>query len=432
MDSTIDKSVQRWWWPAVALLGGIIVAGGIGAGGETQATAATPAVAQNDGELFSDDFEAGLEKWDVSNAEVMTIFDSGDAEHGHVFRLAPAEAQIAALIRGSENWPAYRIEGEVLFPTDEHNYLGWIYNYAENGRRADLGSLYIKGNGTYIRVNPRRDWNPARMLYEEYFTRLTGDDAIVIGEWQRFAAEVDGSICHLYVGDMNVPKVTFDYYEGDSGKAGFKPRVVGGPVWIDNIRAVAIDGLTYTGPRRPEGIEYRRDELVTDWRVLGPLTRAYLDLEKLPAPGAVTGMEAAIDSGSIVDDGIERRWEPFPADPRGAVLTGRVVEFLGSRSVAYFATTITVPAGADLELQFSTLDDLALWRNGIFRGYVNGEIFAWHDFGRNPEHPPSDWMRLEPGVNHVLVRVRGGIYATGGFFARVAPAGSARAMLSER
>jgi len=373
------------------------------------AACGTAAATQSERDLFFDDFEAGLARWEVSNAEAMTIIDSGDPDHGHVFRLAPAEAQISALIRGSESWPAYRIEGKMLFPTDEHNYLGVIYNHTETERRVDLGSIYIKGNGSYIRVNPRRDWNPARMLYEEYRTALTGDDAVVVGQWQRFAAEVVGNICHLYVGDMAVPKVTFDYYERNSGKAGFKPRVVGGPVWIDDIRVVAIDSLGYTGVRQPEGIDYGAAELVTDWRVLGPLTRAYPEVERVAAPGAEM----------IIDDGLERRWQPFAADPRGAVVTGQVVEYLGSRTVAYFATTITVGAGEAVELQFSSMDDLAIWSNGVFEAYVDRDTFGWYDFGRNPEHPPSARLPLEQGVNHVLVRVRGGIYATGGFFSRV-------------
>jgi hypothetical protein len=210
---------------------------------------ALPAVATE--RLFEDDFETGLSGWEVSDPAAITIVDSEDPDHGKVLRLAPAGARLHALIRGSEEWGAYRVEGEVLFPTDEHNYLGLIYHFREGGRRVDLGSLYIKGNGSYIRVNPRRDWNPARMLYEEYRTALTGQDAIVIGEWQRFAAEVAGPVCHLYVGDLTTPKVTFGLYEADSGRLGFKPRVVGGPVWLDNVRVTGIGRLSYSGPRLP-------------------------------------------------------------------------------------------------------------------------------------------------------------------------------------
>ncbi|MCP3956465.1 MAG: hypothetical protein GY719_01290 [bacterium] len=357
-------------------------------------------------ELFSDDFESDLSGWLLSNPQAVTIIDSGAPDHGHVLRMAAADARMTALIRGSEHWRGYRIEGEVLFPDNVHNYLGLIYNYTESERRIDLGSIYIKGNGSYIRVNPRRDFNPARMLYEEYRTPLTGDDAIVIGQWQRFAAEVVGPVCHFYVGDMTTPKVTFDYYEHASGKAGFKPRVVGGPVWIDNVRAVAIDGLSYGGPIRPPGIEHEPGKLLTDWQVLGPLSSAVPAVEKATGPG----------TDGVFQDGAWHRWRRFATDPRGAVVTGRLTEFYGDRNLAYLRTTIEVAEGEQAELQISTIDDLAGWTNGVFHGYWTRDRFAWYDF-RKVE--PGDGLPLEPGTHHLLLRVRGGQYATGGFFARV-------------
>ena len=370
-------------------------------------------------ELFSDDFENGLDQWEISNSEAIAIVDAGDSGHGKVLRMAPSDARLRALIRGSDRWRGYRIEGDVLFPDDQHNYLGFVYNLREDEQRIDLGSIYIKGNGSYIRVNPRRDWNPARMLYEEYRTQLSGADAIRIGEWQRFAAEVVGNICHFYVGDMRTPKVTFDYYEYDSGKAGFKPRVIGGPVWIDNIRATSIDGLSHRGPARPEGLDHDPGRLVTDWRALGFLTRSIPEVESSTAPGR-----------EIVNDGgIEHRWSRFDTDPRGAVVTGRLVDFLGSRTVAYFTTTVHVTQNEIARFELSTIDAMALWINGVFKGYVSPDRFAWHDFGRNPEHTaPDEWDTLEPGTHRILVRVRGGQYASGGFFARVArgPAKGAR------
>ncbi len=361
-------------------------------------------------DLFSDDFENGPDQWEISNPEAIAILDSGDSDHGKVLRMAPADARLHALIRGSDRWRGYRIEGDVLFPDDKHNYLGFIYNLRKTEQRVDLGSIYIKGNGSYIRVNPRRDWNPARMLYEEYHTQLSGADAIRIGEWQRFAAEVFGSICHFYVGDMKKPKVTFDYYEYDSGKAGFKPRVVGGSVWIDNIRAMSIDGLSYRGPAQPEGLDHDSGHLVTDWRALGFLTQSIPEVESSSVPGHEV----------VNDGGIEHRWSRFETDPRGAVVTGRLVDFLGSRTVAYFATTMRVAENETARFELSTIDDMAIWINGIFQGYVYPDRFAWHDFGRNPEHDaPDAWDTLEPGTHHILVRVRGGRYASGGFFARV-------------
>lgn len=374
------------------------------------AALSSPGVAQQRPVLFRDDFERDLTAWEIGDSLAIRIVESGDPAHGKILRLAPAHARLAALIRGSGQWPSYRIEGEVLFPDDVHNYLGFIYHYRNDGGRVDLGSIYIKGNGSYVRVNPRRDWNPARQLYEEFRVTLRGADSIRIGVWQRFAAEVSGRICHFYVGDMTTPKVTFDFYEADSGRAGFKPRVVGGPVWIDNIRAVAIDGLSYGGPQQPAGVRWAADELVTDWEVLGPLTRTVPRVEHATTLGP----------DSVEDGGRRLGWQPFETDPRGAVITGRVTDFLGDRTVAYFRTTIPVSDGRAGQLQFSSIDDLAVWINGRFQGYgTRGEI-AWYDFGRNPDHAPTNRVALDAGLNYVLIRVRGGQYATGGFFARVA------------
>ncbi len=371
----------------------------------------SPALADDPGLLFHDDFESGLGRWTISDPAAIGVIDSGDPDRGMVLRLRPAHSRLHALIRGSEGWGPYRLEGRVLFPTDEHNYLGLIYNYREVDGRVDLGSIYIKGNGSYIRVNPRRDWNPARRMYEEFKTPLAGDDAIVIGRWQRFAAEVVGNVCHFYVGNLNEPKVTFDFYEGASGKAGFKPRVVGGPVWIDDVRVTSIDGPSYRGPRRPAGLTYDPGRMVTDWKVLGPLTRSFDEVERSATPQRV----------SVRDRKERQRWRPFETDGRGAVLTGRVTDFLGDRTVAYFLTTIEVGPDEQAVLEFSTIDAMALWVNGQFEGYSEGDRYAWYDFGENPDHPPSPYtaLPLEPGVNHVLIRVRGGTYATGGFYAAV-------------
>jgi hypothetical protein len=361
--------------------------------------------------LFSDSFEGTLEGWWISDPAVIRTVESGDGVHGRVLELSPRDAQIDALIRGSEEWGAYRVEGEVLFPTDEQNYLGIIYHYREGDGRADLGSLYIKGNGSYIRMNPRRDWNPARMLYEELKVPLTGPDHIEIGHWYPFAFEVRGHACHLYVGDLETPRVTFDLFEGDSGAVGFKPRVVGGPVWLDNVRATAIDRLSYSGPSRPS-VDYDLSGVVTDWQVLGPLTRAHLDLERLEDPGR----------GAVTEGDTHHAWRPAPVDARGAVVTGQVVDFIGPRTIAYFLATLDVPEGTRRRLVFSSIDDLALWQDGEFLGYAYRDNLAWHDVGHNADHPPTDWIDLEPGVHHVLLRVRGGTYASGGFFARLVDA----------
>ncbi|MGE0042666.1 MAG: hypothetical protein AB7H88_16245 [Vicinamibacterales bacterium] len=370
----------------------------------TASVAVTPRPAPAQAPLFADDFERGLDGWLLSAPDVTTTADSGDPAHGRILVLTPRDVAQYALIRGSGAWGPYRIEGDVLFPTSEDNYLGFIYHYREADGRRDLGSIYIKGNDSYVRVNPRRDWNPARQMYDEYRVDLTGADAIVTGTWQRFAAEVSGHTCHFYVGDMSRPKVTFDLYEGDTGMAGFKPRVVGGPVWLDNVRAVPIARLTWSGPRMPAGASPMPGRFVTDWRALGPLAATAPALERRARPG---------DGGAAGGEAVP--WVPFGTDGRGAVVTGRLTSFLGPSTVAYFLTTADTPAGG--RLAFSTIDDLAIWVDGVFQGYVSRGRTAWFDAGLNPDHPPTASVSLPPGRHEVLVRVRGGQYASGGFFA---------------
>jgi hypothetical protein len=80
-----------------------------------------------------------------------------------------------------------------------------------------------------------------------------------------------------------------------------------------------------------------------------------------------------------------------------------------------------VPEGQRARFELSSLDNLAFWTDGVFDGYFElRDRFAWHDFGRNPDHPRTNgYSLLGPGTHRLLVRVRGGQYATGGFFARL-------------
>ena len=97
--------------------------------------------------------------------------------------------------------------------------------------------------------------------------------------------------------------------------------------------------------------------------------------------------------------------------------------------MAYFRTLVSASEAGPAELQTSSVDELALWVNGVFHGYIyrNGYMFgrrdwnAWHDFWRNPEHEGSSTsIDLAAGVNQILLRVRNGQFASGGFFARLA------------
>ncbi len=349
---------------------------------------------------FTDDFSGDLSGWEIRGAHTIQIHDSDDPDHGRVLALDPDGWDVWALIRGSDEWGPVRIEGDVLFPTDEHNYLGVLYNFTRTSGRTDFGNIYIKGNGSYLRMNPHRDGNVSRILYEELRTALTGEAAIRIGEWRRFAVEVVGHVAHFYVGAMEVPQVTFDLFEGSSGLVGFQPRSVGGPVWIDNVRVISIDGFSQDGVVIPEGVSYEPEGLLTEWEVIGPLTHH----------------EDAVARG---EPGTEGRWRPFEVDARGAVVTGKVVEYAGSRTVAYFRTTLVSDRERDVIVGFSSADNLALWFNGRFRGFAtNTGGYAWYDFWNNPDREQlRGRFTLQPGENHLVVRVQGGQYATGGFFA---------------
>jgi hypothetical protein len=292
------------------------------------------------------------------------------------------------------------MEGDVLFPDDQHNYLGFIYAFREHRGRTDFGVIYIKGNGSYLRVNPHRDFNVGRTLYEEYRTPLVEQAAIRIGEWKRFRLEVIGNEAHLYVGDMTVPQLTFSHLELDAGAIGLKPRSVGGDVWVDNVAVSTIGEFAYGGPPLPAP-DYQPDSLLTDWEIAGPLARTDDRLARHP-------------------DSFPQRWRPFPTDRRGAVVTGTVTDYHGPHTVAYFRTTPHSPTVGAVVLHLSTVDDLAVWVNGRFHWFVPRQRLVWWDFWVNEEHRGRRIpIELREGANEIVVRVRGGVYASGGFFARL-------------
>jgi hypothetical protein len=351
--------------------------------------------------IFRDDFEHGLGQWTVSRAPRIRTVPSGDSAHGQVMLLEPDGDDVLALVKGSESWRGVRFEGDVLFPTNESNYLGVAYNYQRRAGRADFGVIYIKGNDSYLQANPHRDFNVSRTFYPEYTAPLTGAGAIVMGRWQRFRVEVVGTTCHFYVGDMTTPAMTFPHFEQASGAIGLQPRSVGGPVWVDNAEATPIDRLSYSGDAQPSGFIYARESLLTSWDVAGPFTATDDAIARDPEKSVGT-------------------WRPFATDARGAVVTARVTDFHAARTVAYLRTRIMSPTAGPAALVFSTVDDLALWMNGRFNWFVPRAAAAWYDFATNPKHAgqkiPID---LREGANDVVLRVRGGAYAAGGFFVRL-------------
>jgi hypothetical protein len=365
---------------------------------------------------FQDDFNGDLSGWNLINEQSIEIVQSNDPIHGNVLVLHP-NGKVHALVRDSDKWGAVRVEAQILFPDNKHNYFGLIYNYTQENSRIDFGSIYIKGNGSYIRVNPWRDGNASRLLYEEYRTRLIDDQSVQINKWHNVKAEIMGDVCHFYVGNMSTPKLTFDLFEKSSGLVGFEPRVTGWPVWIDNVKVTSIKQLDYNGPNIPK-VEYEPDSLLTDWESIGPFRKHIKEIE----------YDSGLSKSSILVDGQEFIWEPFRVDKRGAVITGKLTEYLGERSIAYFRTIIPSEIQKTVVLHFSTTDEIGFWVNGRFHGFIYRDGYvslpkndwnAWYDFWKNPGHVGRKVpIELEPGENIIVIRVRNGQFASGGFFVR--------------
>ncbi len=251
-----------------------------------------------------------------------------------------------------------------------------------------------------MQANPHYDTNVGRTWHPELRTALRGERSIRIGVWQRFALEAVGSRTHLYVGDMTVPAMTLSSELPERGGFGFKPRNPGAGVHVADLRVTAIDGFSYQGPPIPDP-SYRRGDFVTDWQVLGRL------------PGHATEVERA---GRPVTDG----WRPLSADHRGAVPTASITDFRGPRRVAYLHAIVESATATEADLLLSTVDDLAIWVNGAFVGFAGRQRSAWWDAGENEEHPAlRAAVTLVGGRNDVLLRVVGGVYASGGFYLRV-------------
>jgi hypothetical protein len=367
-------------------------------------------------QVFFDDFEKDLSNWQLNTENRIFIEETNNGNKNSVMVLSP-DGNVSALIKNSGTWGPIRIEGEMLFPKKENNYLGFIYNY-NNKSREDFGSIYVKGNSSYIRVNPWRDGNVSRLLYEEYKTNLTGNQAIKINVWHKFKMEVLNDICHLYINDMTKPKITFDLFEFESGMVGFQPRITGGNVWLDNIKVTKIDKLSYSGEAIPK-INYKPEKLITNWEVLGPFNK----------PMAV--IERSISIEKTKDQTINGQsylWNNFKTDKRGAVITGKVTEFEGENTVAYFRTFINSDVDKLIKIHFTSTDEITLLVNGRHLGYIYRDGYlrqkndwnAWYDFWEKEEHSGNiKKIQLQKGINQIIIKVRNGQFASGGFFAHI-------------
>lgn len=385
---------------------------------------------------FYDDFEKGAGKWDFINPDHMEIKDSGDPKHGKVLCLHSGGPGVYALVKNSQGWSNLKIEGDVYFPYYYHHYLGLIYNYNASGGRVDFGSIFLLGpygedydeyfskyrdameftpdefRGNVIQPNPHRDSNASRVLYTEYWVTLKGDAAVKPGEWHHFKAEILGPVCHYYVDDMNTPRMTYEYFEYASGRVGFKPRFAGSESWVDNVAIKPINELSYKGPGLPAGRNYEPGKLITRWDVLGPFHRRMKEIEDL-----------GFQREKLYDYQQKKlQWQPFEPDPRGCVVAGRVLERFSGRTYGYFHTELLSDEKKEMMLQFSSSNTLLVWINNRLIGNTNAQFSPWYDFWYNPKHKGDKFtIALEPGVNHVVVLVKGGRYGGDGFYAHLGP-----------
>jgi len=357
--------------------------------------------------LFHDDFEADLGQWEYQGSGIAQIIKTEDLTHGSVLKLTPNRTAECVLIKDSDKWKSTVIKGQALFPSDQHDYLGLVYNYHE-ADRIDFGCIYIKGKGSYIRVNPHRDGNASRALYEEYKTALTGNAEIKVNQWFSFKAEIIGSECHFYVTDMEKPKVVFKYFEYPKGKMGFKPRLVGGEVWLDNISVDQIEGFSYSTSTGSNEIEYRQDLMINDWKALGPFNKRIAEIEKSEKNVPIYFAEKEYD------------WSDFVTDTRGCLLAGKICRFSTDQKLAYFSSQVNSEKNTQTEIQFSSLNNLHIWVNSKYAGAIEKQKHAWFDFFQEPEHAGNSLpISLRKGTNRILVLVEGGNYSGDGFYSRI-------------
>ncbi|MEM7352413.1 MAG: hypothetical protein AAF657_16545, partial [Acidobacteriota bacterium] len=275
--------------------------------------------------LFNEDFEGDLSRWAFESAEQIEITPEPRAAN-RVLRLAPKEGgRSHAIVDASRDWRNVRFEGRFLFPTEGHGYLGFIYNYREKPERTDFGCIYVKSNGSYVRVSPHHDGNPSWRLYEDFRFDLEGERRIRVGTWHRFRLDVRGRLAELYVGDMTSPVVGFDLFPGDRGALGLEARPgFGEPVWVDDVRVTRLPPSTAkarTVRSAPKsGLQ---------WEIQGP---------------AALDDGASLDAPELLDEG----WRTIEADPRGAMITGLTTQYSGEKTIAYLRARFEVaPEASD-------------------------------------------------------------------------------------
>lgn len=357
-------------------------------------------VAQAGEPLLRDDFEVGLGHWTPFASEYVAIRKEPGRDN-RVLVLTPQPRKFSyVLLNGSDDYENVRMEGRFLFPTEGDGYLGFLYNYQAGAERLDFGCIYVKSNGSYLRMSPHYDGNPSWRLHEEMKVPLSGERRIEVGRWYRFRLDVVGHEARLYIDDVETPLATFGRFHLDRGALGLEARPGRGePVWVDDVVVSRLDAPSAPAPRGAAP-----DSPLSGWEVYGPT---------LPPQGVTA------DYPELPDEG----WIPFSPDERGALITGRLTQFSsGDRDTLYLRASFDAgDAPRPGWLAFSSANRLDVWLNGFYRGTVAADRFIWRDFLTNPAHTGAQLPMLpSAGRNDVLVRVHGRRFAGGGFFAELA------------
>jgi hypothetical protein len=348
--------------------------------------------------VFEDDFENGLLNWEPLSASHANVIREGNAGN-HVLQLVPNPSQFSHVILKKPVPGQYaRLEGRVLFPTDGNGYLGLIYNHLVGEERTDFGVLYIKSNGSYIRVSPHYDGNPSWRLYEEMNVPLEGDRKIQSNTWYDFRLDVHQREATLFFDDLSSPLVTFSEAPNDTGSFGLEARPGrGDPVWVDDIRITTLEPTAL--PKKP----LASSSNLQDWQYQSAITDP---------------MDGSRDSPKLN----EQSWLKLSPDPRGAIITGKLTQYnTGELSVVYLRSRFEAPAGVETSwLAISSANRIDVWSNGYYRGSVAPENYIWADHIDNPGHYGSRLsLRAKAGSNELILRVFGRTFAAGGFYADV-------------
>lgn len=349
---------------------------------------------------FLDDFERGLDHWlPRATGDAVIVEEPGSSNH--VLQLTPRENTFShVLLRDRPARTNVRMEGRFLFPTEGDGYLGLIYNHQQASERTDFGVLYIKSNGSYVRVSPHYDGNPSWRLYPEMEAPLTGDRRIQTGAWHRFRLDVRGRGAALFIDDFSEPVVAFDEAPGDSGTLGLEARPgFGEPVWVDDITVSPLA----PGPV-PEAWTAPTSR-ISDWRFL----------PAMPDPG-----DHAMTFPDLPDTG----WSALEPDSRGALITGRLTQYLSGPNAVVHLRSDFDSDGLDgpIWLAASTANRLDIWLDGEYLGTVAPQPFIWRDHATNPAHAGARLpLHLDHGRHELLIRVHGRRFAGGGFYLDLLP-----------